>query len=256
LPDFPSIVARLRAAGCVFAEDEATLLLSAATSAVALDLMVHRRTGGEPLEQIVGWVAFCGLRLAVSPGVFVPRQRSEFLVRQAIAVTAPGAMVVDLCCGVGALGAALAASVPPRVLLAADIDPVAVECAQANLAGVGTVYTGDLFDALPAYVRGRVDTLMANVPYVPSAEIAWLPPEARDHEPHRALDGGPDGLAVLRRVAAGGIHWLRPGGYLLVETAGAQAPIAAEIFSRAGLTAGIVADDEEPAAIAIGRRPL
>ena len=106
----PQVVARLRAAGCVFAEEEAELLTAATDSPAALVRMVDRRAAGEPLEQILGWAEFCGLRIAVEPGVFVPRRRSELMVREAAALAGPRPVVLDLCCGSGALGVALAAA--------------------------------------------------------------------------------------------------------------------------------------------------
>src|SRR5947207_3551405 len=126
----PAVVAALRAAGCVFAEDEAALLAAAAASEDELDAMVARRASGVPLEHVLGWAEFCGLRIAVDPGVFVPRRRTEFLVRQAVALVPPHAVVVDLCCGCGALGAAVAAAVPGVELHATDVDPAAVRCAR------------------------------------------------------------------------------------------------------------------------------
>src|SRR2546426_857815 len=105
------IVSRLRAAGCVFAEAEARLLMSAARTPDELDAMVDRRTGGLPLELVLGWAEFCGLRITVTSGVFVPRRRTEFLVRQAAALARPGEVIFDLCCGAGAIAAALAAAV-------------------------------------------------------------------------------------------------------------------------------------------------
>jgi release factor glutamine methyltransferase len=254
-------VARLRAAGCVFAEDEARLLSSAAQTPEQLTAMVDRRVAGVPLEQILGWAEFCGLRIAVEPGVFVPRQRTEFLVREAAALLArdesgpPGAtsVVVDLCCGSGAVGAALAASVGPIDLYAADIDAAAVRCARRNLAAAGgRVYQGDLYTPLPATLRGRVGVLVANVPYVPTGEIATMPPEARDHEPRVALDGGVDGLDVLRRVAAGAPSWLAPGGHLLIETSRRQAPLAVDAMARHRLTARIASSEELGATVVVG----
>src|SRR3954468_13896955 len=103
------IVERLRAAGCVYAEDEARLLLAAATSTADLEALLTRRTAGQPLEHVLGWAEFCGLRIAVEPGVFVPRRRTEFLVRTAASVAPPAAVVLDMCCGSGAVGAVLAA---------------------------------------------------------------------------------------------------------------------------------------------------
>lgn len=246
------VVTRLRAAGCVFAEDEAKLLLDAARTPDELDAMVQRRAAGLPLEQVLGWAEFCGLRVAVEPGVFVPRRRTEFLVHQAAALTPPGAVVVDLCCGSGAMGAALAAAVPGIDLYAADIDPVAVRCARRNLPP-DRVYEGDLYAALPPSLRGRVDVLVANVPYVPTEAIAGMPPEARDHEPRTALDGGPDGLAVLREVAAAAPDWLAPGGHLLIETGEDQVPLALESFTLAGLTPRTARSEELYATVIVGR---
>ena len=178
--------------------------------------MVGSRVTGTPLEYILGWAEFCGLRIAVDAGVFVPRRRTEFLARQAIALAEPGATVVELCCGSGAVARAIIAAHPRLDLSAADIDPAAVRCARRNLAGTGAaVFEGDLYDPLPARLRGRVDLLLANAPYVPTAAIGMMPQEARTHEPALALDGGVDGLEVQRRIAADAASWLSPGGHLL-----------------------------------------
>jgi release factor glutamine methyltransferase len=248
----PLVVARLRAAGCVFAEDEAALLIATALSPEELDAMVERRAAGLPLEQVLGWAEFCGLRIAVDPGVFVPRRRTEFLVQQAAALAQPGAVVVDLCCGAGAVGAALAAAVEHAEVHAADVDPAAVRCARRNVPG--HVYQGDLYQALPARLRGRVAIVAANVPYVPTGEIAFLPPEARAHEPRVALDGGPEGLDVLRRVAAGAPGWLAPGGHLLIETSERQASLAAAAFRASGLSPRIATSADLSATVLIGTR--
>src|SRR3954471_10190874 len=127
------LVGRLRAAGCVFAEDEARLLTTAASGPADLDAMPARRVAGDPLEHVLGWAEFCGRRIAVDPGVFVPRRRTEFLVQYAASLAGPGDVVVDLCCGSGAIGAALAAAVPGIEVHAADVDPAAVRCAWRNL---------------------------------------------------------------------------------------------------------------------------
>jgi release factor glutamine methyltransferase len=277
------IIARLRAAGCVFAEDEASLLISTARTPEELAVMVDRRVAGLPLEQVLGWAKFCGLRIAVDPGVFVPRRRTEFLVRQALLVlggdppgsprswgeafppkpprpprpprqgACPHVVVVDLCCGAGAIGAALAAGAGRLEVHAVDIDPAAVRCARRNLEGSGgRVYEGDLFDPLPPALRGRVGVIVANVPYVPSGEVRLLPAEARAHEPLVALDGGPDGLDVLRRVAAGAPDWLAPGGRLLIETSERQVMPAVAAFEASGLAVRVESSDDLNATVVIG----
>jgi release factor glutamine methyltransferase len=251
-----SVVSALRSAGCVFAEDEAELILSTARTPDEAAAMVDRRVAGLPLEHVLGWAEFHGLRVSVEPGVFVPRRRTEFLVDQAVALARGASVVVDLCCGSGAVGAALAASLGGPQLHAADIDPAAVRCARRNVAPfAGHVHEGDLFAALPDTLRGRVDILAANVPYVPTQEVGLLPAEARDHEPLVALDGGADGLDLVRRVAAEAPRWLAPGGCLLVETSEHQAPLAVEAFARSGLIARLAVSDERNAHVVTGVRP-
>ncbi|MFE9725136.1 putative protein N(5)-glutamine methyltransferase [Streptomyces sp. NPDC005794] len=258
---FSTLVTTLRAAGCVFAEDEAELLLSTASGPAGLAAMLERRVAGLPLEHVLGWAEFCGLRISVGPGVFVPRRRTEFLVAQAVALAraaalAPApAVVVDLCCGSGALGTALASSLDGVELHAADVEPAAVRCARRNVGGLGTVYEGDLFAPLPRSLRGRVDVLLANVPYVPTEDVELLPAEARVHEPRVALDGGGDGLDVLRRVVAEATDWLAPGGSLLVETSERQAARAEETVGSRGLVARVVVSEELYATVVIGTRP-
>jgi release factor glutamine methyltransferase len=250
-----SVVGRLRAAGCVFAEDEARLLMAEAGTPAALDELVARRVAGEPLEHLLGWVEFHDLRIAVAAGVFVPRRRTEVLVEEAVTLARPGVVVVDLCCGSGALGVAVAAAGDGVELYAADVDPTAVACARGNVARVGgQAFEGDLFDALPEGLRGRVDLLLANVPYVPSDAIALMPPEARLHEARVALDGGADGLDVARRVISSAPDWLAPGGSLLFETSEGQAPVALGTVTAAGLRARLVTDDERGATVVVGTR--
>lgn len=163
-----------------------------------------------------------------------------------------GSVVVDLCCGSGALGVVLVDAQDGAELHAADIDPAAVRCARRNVSAVGgQVYEGDLFEPLPTALRGRVDVLVANVPYVPTEEVGLLPPEARLHEALVALDGGADGLDVLRRVAAAAPQWLAPGGHVLVETSERQAPQAVAAFARNGLVSRVATDDELNATVVI-----
>lgn len=279
------MVARLRAAGSVFAEEEAELLASAAADPTDLASMVERRVAGEPVEAIVGWASFCGLRIVVAAGVFVPRRRTELLVREALAIVPdvvvareaskqpvrPGlslVTVVELCCGTAAVAAAILAGMGTSdgalEVHAADVDPRATACARENLAGRGEIHTGDLYDALPGTLRGRVDLLVANAPYVPTDAIAMMPPEARDHEPRIALDGGPDGLDVQRRIIEHAHEWLAPGGdgprgarpgVLLIETSRGQAAGTLAACEAVRLVTHVVVDDELDATAVVAVAP-
>jgi release factor glutamine methyltransferase len=251
------VVSALRAAGCVFAEDEAHLLIAEAPDSKALAEWVDRRISGMPLEHILGWADFCGDRIAVDPGVFVPRRRTELLVHQAVSLLRdrPSSLptVVDLCCGSGAVGTAIARLYPEVELHSADIDPAAVSCARRNVDAVGGhVYQGDLFAALPPGLRGRARILAVNAPYVPTEAIKTMPPEARHHESRAALDGGTDGLDFHRRVAAESLEWLLPDGHLLIETSGQQSRRTAEIVAGAGFTVRTVRSDELDGTVVVG----
>jgi release factor glutamine methyltransferase len=233
------------------------MLLDAARSQAELDAMVAQRVAGLPLEQVVGWAEFCGLRLVVEPGVFVPRRRTEALARVAVSLArrVPRPVVVDLCCGVGALAAVVADALDDAELFAVDVEPAAVRCARRNVGQVATVLEGDLDEPLPTGLAGRVDVLVANVPYVPTAEIDLLPAEARLHEPRVTLDGGDDGLRVLARVAELAPRWLAAGGRVLCETSERQAADAAAIFAGWGLAPRTVVDEDLGATVVIGCFP-
>jgi release factor glutamine methyltransferase len=252
------LVAALRAAGCVFAEDEARLLREQARTPDELAELLGRRVAGEPLEHVLGWAEFAGLRIPVGPGVFVPRRRTVLLVDEAVAVLArePGAVVVDVCCGSGVVAAALAARLAGRnvELHATDVDPAAVRAARNTLAGAAEVHGGDLLDALPDRLRGRVDMIVASPPYVPSDAVPLMPREARDHEPRIAIDGGVDGLEVVRRLVAAAPGWLRPRGHLLLDLGEAQGPLATSILDDADFDARVASDDELGATVVVGRR--
>lgn len=255
-----SSVARLRAAGCVFAEEEAELLEEAAASPTVLELLLRRREAGEPLEQILGWVAFHGVRVPVAPGVFVPRVRTEWVVDSALPLLPSGAVVLDLCCGAGAIALVIAEERPDVRLLAADLSPAAVACARRTLAGLASVVEGDLFAALPAEERGRIDVVVVNAPYVPTEAIALMPPEARVHEPRLTLDGGADGLALHRRIAREAPLWLTPTGIVVIEVGEDQAAASASAFAASGFITSIRRDEERDATVVVaaqgGTTPL
>ncbi|MGG0178911.1 putative protein N(5)-glutamine methyltransferase [Gottfriedia acidiceleris] len=250
------IIEQLRNAGCVFAQEEAQLLISEADTLEELLTMVKLRVAGSPLEYILGWADFYGNRIAVVPGVFVPRRRTEFLVQKAIDLSVPGVKVVDLCCGSGAVGVAISKAVGLVSLYAVDIDSTAVQCAKRNVSKLGgLVYEGDLYNPLPPQLLGNVDIIVANAPYVPTEAIKSLPQEARLYEPKVALDGGKDGNDIHRKVAENASFWLASGGHLLIETSKIQAPQTVEIFNQYGLIARFIHNNELDATIVIGTKP-
>ncbi|MDK1361888.1 putative protein N(5)-glutamine methyltransferase [Arthrobacter sp. zg-Y1219] len=253
----PPLVARLRAAGCVFAEEEAALLITEAASAETLEQMVRRRISGLPLEQVLGWSEFFGLRVPVAPGVFVPRRRTELLAERAVDVISSRdrPAVVELCCGSGAISLAMAAhTTTSPELHAVDIQPASVQRASVTLTGLATVYAGDLFSPLPPALRGRIDAVVANAPYIPTAQLGTMPREARDHEPAITLDGGSDGLDLLRRIIAAAPDWLSPDGCVLLECSEHQSEAVAGIMASADFRPEIVRREETDATVAIGRR--
>jgi release factor glutamine methyltransferase len=165
-------------------------------------------------------------------------------------------VVVDLCCGVGAIGAAVAAEVPQVVLHAADIDARAIACAEQNLfAFGGVVHQGDLFKALPRRLRHRTDVLVSSPPYVPTGDIRLLPGEAREFESTVALDGGADGLEMVRRIARGARQWLSPEGCLALEVGETQVEPVAAVLDELGYAARAVTSQEYGSAVVVGRRP-
>jgi release factor glutamine methyltransferase len=248
------VVARILAeAGCVAPEAEAAELARAAGDGRgSLDDMVERRVRGEPLAWIVGSAEFCGLRLGVAPGVYVPRPHTEALAMRAASLLPAEGIAVDLCTGCGAVAAVLRRTRPRARVLATDADPAAVACARDN--GVEALL-GDLDEPLPPSLAGRVDVLTAVVPYVPTEALHLLPVDVREHEPRAALDGGPRGLRVLERVVASAARWLRPGAWVLLELGGDQAdPVSAGLAGAGLIDVAILRDDEGDDRAVLARR--
>jgi release factor glutamine methyltransferase len=216
------VVARLEAAGCVAAIEEAAMLSErAGCDDGVLEAMLRRREGGEPVEWIVGWAPFCGLRVGIRAGVYVPRAQTELLAREGASCLPSGGVAVDLATGSGAIAMVLQAAQATATVVATELDPAACECAKAN--GVD-VLGGDLDAPLPESFAGTVDVITANVPYVPADSLRLLPRDVQQREPRLALDGGADGLDLVRRVLALAPRWLRPGsGRVLVEIGPDQA---------------------------------
>lgn len=247
------LAARLRRAGCVFAEEETGLLLShAGDDEDRLEELVRRRERGEPLEHLLGAVRLAGLDLAVGRGVFVPRVRTLALAERVIAVARRRArpVVVEAFAGVAPVAALVARAVPGTQVHATDICPAARALARDNLSAQPAVHGGDVLAGLPALLRGSIDVLAAVPPYVPSAAASLLSHEARDHEPARALFGGVDGLDLVRRLLTQSVPWLAPRGRLLVEIHRSQVPDALGHAAGVGLSGSAHhADDGQTAVL-------
>jgi release factor glutamine methyltransferase len=236
-------VSVLADAGFLAPEAEADALLAAASAgAGSIERLLARRSDGEPLAWIAGSMKFCGVRVRVDPGVFVPRPQTEALARRAIELLPPEGSAVDLCTGSGAIAVVLTSARPNATVVATDTDPIAVACAERN--GVGA-FQGDLDEPLSASMRGRVDLVTAVVPYVPTEELHLLPRDVRAHEPAQALDGGPRGTTVLVRAAEAAARWLRPGGAVILEIGGDQAAEMTEVLIDVGFVEVRVNADEE-----------
>lgn len=241
--DLCSLTALLARAGFVAAGEEAVELLDRAEGdGDLLGALVARRLTGEPLAWITGRTCFCGLDLAVDPGVYVPRWQSEPLARRSAERLPAEGMAVDLCTGAGALARVMATTRPGARVVASDIDPRAVDCARRN--GVDA-HRGDLFDALPAGLEGRVDVVAAVVPYVPTGALSFLPRDTLAFERPRSYDGGVDGADVLRRVVTGAPRYLRRGGALLLELGGDQAHLLdGELIGLGFGEVGLLVDED------------
>jgi release factor glutamine methyltransferase len=239
-----------RLLGAVLGIDELALYLEPQRSVDAeatarFHAIVERRATHEPVQHLLGYEEFRGLRIGVTPDVLIPRPETEGLVERALELLADraGAIVADIGTGSGAIACALASARPDLEVLAVDRSLGALSVASENVRGLGLaarvrLVAGDLFGPLGS-LGGSLDMIVANPPYLPSGIIPTLPVEVERFEPHLALDGGPDGLRVLRRLVAQAPRFLRPGTWLLMEIGEEQAGplaslMAAEGFSRIG----------------------
>jgi release factor glutamine methyltransferase len=241
--DRESVTQILTDAGCVAPGEEADELIQAAVGdPEVLDHLVSRRAAGEPIAWLTGSVMFCGLRLFVAPGVYVPRMQTEPLARRAGALLPPGGVAVDLCTGVGAIAAVMGAAEPTTQVLATELDEKAVLCARRN--GV-EVFEGFLDDPLPRELESRVDVMTAVAPYVPTGSLRLLPRDVQAFEPRLALDGGVDGTDLLAEVARRSPRWLKSGGRLLLELGGDQAEPIGRLLQDTGFDGLDVMADED-----------
>ena len=259
-----TVVARLEQAGVISARAEARWLLDevvgatvwrkdpvSAAAVARLETLLGRRLAGEPLQYVLGYAPFGALRLAVGPGVLVPRPETEILAdeaRRRLLDWRGAATVVDMCTGSGAIAAFLAGAFagahPKATIIATDYSPAAAAWARRNLSGSGVeVREGDLYEALAPCLAKSVSMIVANPPYLPDAIAPQLPADVRDHEPGMALYGGVDGLGIVRRILAGALTWLAPGGWLMCEIAEDQGDRVRALAAAAGLLGARIAPD-------------
>jgi release factor glutamine methyltransferase len=214
--------------------------------AALLESDLRRRLCGEPLQLILGSVGFRGLELSVRPGVFIPRPETEVLVEQAVELASrtPGALL-DLCCGSGAITCALAAELPKRRVIAVDASPAACELTRDNARALGlTERVGVVRGELTETLAGPFALLACNPPYIPSGQLPELPTEVCDYDPHSALDGGPDGLDFIRRLAPELPGLLIPGGWAVLEIGEEQGEAVSSLFeSIPGLERAVIHPD-------------
>ncbi len=253
-PERDAVLGALAGGGSVAADLEADALIEASRArATPVEALLVRRLRGEPLAWITGLVRFCGLAIRVDAGVFVPRPHTQRLARRSASLLPDDGIAVDLCTGSGAVAAVMRSEHPNARVLATEIDPAAAACARCN--GVDALI-GELDEPLPSFVRGRVDVVTAVVPYVPTEELHLLPRDALEHEPRRALDGGPNGTVLLMRAVKAAARLLRPGGRVLLELGGDQAAQIGPAMTSFGLTGvSVHRDDDGQARVIEARLP-
>ncbi len=250
--DLESVARALERAGCVAAGEEAAELVAAAVDEGVLRQMLSRRETGEPLAWITGRATFCGLDVAVQPGVFVPRWQTEPLARLAARLLPPGGIGVDLCTGAGAVGMVMQRERPAARVVATEIDPAAAACAGRN--GL-VVFEGNLDEPLPDELGSRVDVMAGVLPYVPSDALHLLPRDVQRFEPRRALDGGRGGTELISTAVGHSLRWVKDGGWLLLEVGGDQVSEVTSMMTGAGYGEIEVLEDEDGDARGVaGRR--
>lgn len=224
---------------------------------------VKRRATGEPLQYVTGEVAFRHLVVKVRPGVLIPRPETEVVVDEALSaiVDVEEPLVADPCTGSGAIALSIAQERPTARVWATDLSHVAVDVARANAERLGlaervTVAEANLLGGVEEGVRGCLHLVVSNPPYVPSADVPGLPAEVAGFEPHLALDGGPDGLDVFRRLAVDALEWLAPGGAIVVELDERMVRLAAEEAVQWYQDVRVVQDLTGRDRVLVGRAPV
>lgn len=230
---------RLAAAGCVAAIEEAEDLLAAAPDRATLLAFLSRREVGEPLAWITGSAELAGVAVVIEPGVYVPRAQTAELARRAASLLADDGSAADICTGCGAIAAFLQSAHPSARVVATDIDRRAVACARRNRVATA------LADLDRGLRSDRFDVVTAVTPYVPTGKLAFLPADTLRYEPRLALDGGSDGLDVLRRLISGAARILHPGGWLLTEIGGDQAADLGSVLAAAAFAKVVTWEDED-----------
>ena len=199
--------------------------------------LTARRVSGEPLQYIIGICGFRHIDLRVGPGVFIPRPETELVAERALERLPSGGVLVDVGTGSGAIALAVAQERPDVVVYATEVSSAALEWARFNQERLGLdveLVSGDLLSGLPAELRGGIDVVVSNPPYVPKHHAAFLPVDVREHEPHRALFAGHGGLEVMQKLADEARAWLVPGGWLVLEIAADQRAAAEKELDRRG----------------------
>ncbi|HEV2757350.1 MAG TPA: HemK/PrmC family methyltransferase [Actinomycetota bacterium] len=223
--------------------------------------LVARRAGGEPFPFLTGRIEFWGLDLMVRPGAFVPRPSSELTVTRALRKLRrrKSPVIVDVCTGAGPIALALADELPTAEVWGADISTEGLAQGRENARRLGLdnvrFKKSDMYDAIPARLRGNVDLITGHVPYVPLDEVEDLPAEVREFEPIYTLtDESFDGLGLMRRAVEESVEWLKPGGWLLLELSHDLPARVRKLAKKAGLEDHGVARDEDDLSVVIEAR--